>query len=497
MAHITGSRPLGDSTTVLDICDRDEMDDDLFPLAADKSWFTRDKSRRTLNFSPTIQEFVYKGTAEFGQRLVFEIGSVKSCDLLFSVGLQIQLGHWLPENIVAQLATGYYTYQDPNSAWYYANSLGTAIVAKAEFMLDDQVLESADGDFSNMFSLLFSDINTQFGYGVDANGRASVGALATWNPKRVFPTTDGIIVALMPFSFQRIRLRNGFPLLACREGTVRIAITLRPFSECVRQQSGTRATCDETPLGKTFTLQYVTPPSTVNTIQVTASSVIPQFKDCRLVTYGMLVDGKLREAILRAPFERMYREVQTFRFDEAKKYVVNTPSNGVVRLQLPLECNGPVEEILWFIRRKAQSVNNDWTNYSNVTQYQFNNQTTLGGQPLSAPLQSMLVRGAIQVNGITLLEAEGDFFRRDAAKSHRGGTVGYNNFVYGYMVGAFPGRQNPTGWMNTSRSTDVRLRIDVLQPGGSQDLEFEVVVFCMALNWVRYENGIANKLFMS
>ena len=166
----SSSRPIGERTTVIDLTDRDDMDDDIFPLNATKSWFTRDSDRRCLNFTPVLQEFVHKGTAEFGGRLMFEIGSVKACDLLFSVALQIKLGHWLPPDILQGLQTGTLQYDDPDSAWYYANSLGTALIAKAEFLLEDQVLETVDGDFANCFSQLFSDVNTQHGIGTDAYG---------------------------------------------------------------------------------------------------------------------------------------------------------------------------------------------------------------------------------------------------------------------------------------------------------------------------------------
>lgn len=67
------------------------------------SWFTRDRSRRVLPFTPVIQEFASKGTAEFGNRLVFEIGAVNAGDILMSVALQIRLGHWLPDGIVRDL----------------------------------------------------------------------------------------------------------------------------------------------------------------------------------------------------------------------------------------------------------------------------------------------------------------------------------------------------------------------------------------------------------
>jgi hypothetical protein len=494
-------RPLGDSTTVLDIADRDDMDDDMFPLSSEKTWFTRAfEERRILNFAPVIQEFEYKGTAEFGQRLVFEIGSVKACDLLFTVALQLRLGHWFDSTTVQYIQNQYYTYQDPQDAWFYANSLGTAIIAKAEFMMDDQVLETVAGDFATVFGLLWSDINTQIGVGTDGVGRVPQNVLENWPPQNVFPTSNGFITCVLPFSFQRIRLRNAFPLTSVREGTIRVAITLRPFSECVRIRNGSRATCNETPLGKSFTFDVASsPPSTAT---VVASSVVPPFADARLVTYGVLVDGKLREALLKAPFERMYREVQTFRFDEPKKYAVASPETGVVRLQLPIEINGPVEELIWFIRRKAVRLNNEWTNYSNRVELDYYG-LSAADQQIYYPPQGMLVRANLQVNGISLIEAEGPFFQREIATRHRGGVVAYNSFVYGYTFAQNPGLQNPSGWFNASRSQDVRLRVDVRPPSGSvnvdaeDEYEFEVVVYALAMNWVRFQNGICNKIFSS
>jgi hypothetical protein len=481
----TGPRPIGDSTTVLDLADRDEMDDDLFPLTATKSWFTRDPERRYLNFSTTIQEFTPKGSTEFGGYLVFELGAVKACDLLLSVALQIRLNHWFPPSIVEKIQNGSLTYADPSQAWYYANSLGTCLIAKAEFLLEDQVLETVDGNFSNVFSVVYSDINTQFGVGVDGNGRVTIPQLLTWSETRVFPTSNGFISCILPFSFQRIRLRNGLPLLSCKDGTVRIAITLRPFSECVRIASGIRETCNDTPLGKSFTFNV----TGGGTQTIVASTTVPQFADARLVTYGMLLDGKLRKAAVHAPFERIFREVQTFQFSEPQKYVVNVPSNGVVRLQLPLEINGPIEELFWFIRRKAVSVNNEWVNYSNRLQSEYD--------PVTGPLQSMLQHAVLQVDGTPFIDAPGDFFRRDVAKRHKGGIVAYNAFVYGYSFAQNPGFQNPSGWMNASRSSDIRLRLDIQPPEGTETLEFEVFVYSIAFNWVRFENGIANKVFSS
>jgi hypothetical protein len=470
-------RPLGDVTTLIDLVDRDEMDNELFPLDAEKSWFTRTASRRVLPFTPVLQEFITKGTLDFGGRFVFEVDS-KACDLLLSVGLQIKLDHWLPSNILAGLESGTLAYNEPSLAWFYANSLGSVLIQRADLIVDEQVIETIDGDFSNIFNKVYEDSNTHFGLGVDAYGVVSINDLKSWSTRRAYPTSNGYITCTLPFSFQRVRLKNGFPLLSCKRG-IRIEVTLRPFSECVRIAGGVRVGCSETPLGKSFNISGQ---------KVVASTVAPIFLDARLVTYGVLTDGKLREALIKAPYERLFREVQKFSFSEPKKYLVNM-QDGVVRLQLPLEVNGPFEEIIWIIRRKAVALNNEWTNYSNTLESEYDIKYR--------PLKSMLKYGALQVNGITLIEADGEYFRNNLARNHKGGIVAYNSFIYGYTFANQPGVHNPSGWINVSRTSDVRLRIDVSPPRGTEDLEFEVLVYCISMNWLRFENGLVNKIFSS
>jgi hypothetical protein len=240
-----------------------------------------------------------------------------------------------------------------------------------------------------------------------------------------------------------------------------------------------RVDCNEVPLGKAFDFGGQ---------NVVASALTPTFLDARLVTYGVLTDGKLREALIRASYERIFREIQKFTFSEPKRYLVNS-GGGVVRLQLPLEVNGPLEEIIWIIRRKAVALNNEWTNYSDTLESEYD--------PLYRPFKSMLKYGELQVNGIPLIEADGEYFRRNMARNHKGGIVAYNSFIYGYTFAVDPGSHNPSGWINASRTADVRLRLDILPPNGSEDLEFEVFVYTLGINWVRFEHGLVNKLFSS
>lgn len=487
---IQSSKPLGDRTTVLDIADREELDDWFFPTDAEHTYFTRKEERRTLPFTTSIQEFPYQGTSGFGGKVVFTLDGIQTGDLLLGTMLQVKLGHWLPGDIQRFLVSGKYVYQQPDESWHYANSLGTSLIEKAEFMLEDQVLETIDSVYTHIFSCADSDINTQFGLAYDAYGRKSITDLSGVADSQIYPNSSGILTCILPFSYMRTRLQNGFPLLSVKSHTVRIAITFRPFEQVVRKRSVNRSGMDETPLGKMVAYYDKTVPWWPGlNVQRENGRVVPAFQDMRLLTYCALVDGKYRNALLYSPFERPYREIQRFVFDEPLKYAVNKKEGDVICVQLPLELNNPVEEIVWVIRRKAVAINNEWTNFSGILASEYDS--------VYNPLEGLCVRGEIQVNGLTVVEGEGDYFRQHYAEKHKGGIVSYENFIYGYCFALRPADYQPSGWINASRSSDIRLRLDVKPPSGNQNKEWEVFVYARAINWVRFENGIANKIFSS
>lgn len=483
------SRPRGDITTLLDLTTRDSQDDFFTPLASETTWFTREQERRNRPFVPSVQTFQFRGPAAFGQRFSFDIGSVACGDLLFGVMIQVKLGHWLDDTTVLRIQSGRYTYNDPASAWYYANSIGTVIVEKAELEVEDQIIETVDGDFGFTMGRLLAGFNEQIGYNVDGTGFSTSTRLQTWPQHRVFPTEKGEIVALLPFFFSRASLKEALPLIACRDGTVRIHITLRPFVDCVRIASGLRADCADTPLGKTFEFtdnELVYKP----TLRVTASRDAPQFKDFQLVTYGAYLDGMIRDRMLRTPFEIMHRGVQTWKFTEPLKYLVNKSMGDTITIQLPLEANDPMEEIVWFLRRKASiTLNNEWINYTNVTSAEFD-ATYRFPQPY-------LVNAELQINGIQVVQAEEQYFRQIIARHHRGGISSFASFIYGYPFARNPGQHQPSGSLNASRTQNIRLTLTVTPPGGDFNQEWEVVVYVIGFRWLRFENGIANKMFMS
>jgi hypothetical protein len=481
------SRPRGDITTLLDLATRDSQDDYFTPLNSDITWFTRDQERRNRPFVPAVQNFAFRGPAAFGQRFSFDIGSVACGDLLFGVLLQVKLGHWFDQTTVLRIQSGRYTYKYPELAWYYANSLGTVMIEKAELEVEDQIIETVDGDFGFSIARLLTDLNNQLGYNVDGTGFTNFQRLKTWPQHRVFPTENANITSILPFFFSRTALRAAFPLISCREGTVRIHITLRPFADCVRIASGLRADCLDTPLGKTFEFIDNGLPFKP-TIQIKASSDIPQFRDLELITTGAYLGGNIRQQMLRQPFEILHRGVQGWRFTEPLKYLVNKNSGDTITVQLPLEANHPMEEIIWFVRRKAAiTYNNEWTNYTSVISAEYN--ATFN------PPEPMLVSATIQINGIELISAGEEYYRQLISRHHKGGIAGYATFLYGYPFARNPAEHQPSGTLNASRSQSLRLTLTVTPPGGALNQEWEVVVYVVGLRWTRFENGICNKMF--
>jgi hypothetical protein len=492
-------RPRGDATTVLDLADRDGQDDTLFPLDSDLSWFSRDMDRRSVEFTSQLQTFIYKGSAQFGGFLTFDVS--QAGDLIHMIGLQVKLPHWLDPGIRAALEAGNLVYQDPTAAWTYANGIGRTLIQHASIQVDDTTLERIDTVGSDIIFKTFPDSNKVFGFGRDSVGIASAVELATppsapanpaaaasippsgmFDPRRPYSTDRGEIICLIPFFFTRNANRSAFPLVSMAEGRTRINVQLAPWADVIRACAGTRATCDASPLGRTF--NFVQPDLSILTAY--APTDPPPFEDFRLIVYSSILGNEVREPYIRRPFEIMYRELSSFPFAEPLKYAILNGVSDQVHVQLPIEANHPVEEILWVVRRTAQANNNDWLNYSSYTERELT--------PALVP-QEPVVEAAIMINGLELVRQPGQWFRAHIGRHHKGGIVPYRQYIYGYSFAKTPGAFTPSGTANLSRSQSVRLNLTVRVPAGSEAKTWEVFVYTFGLNWLRFQNGMCGRIF--
>ena len=373
--------------------------------------------------------------------------------------------------------------------WNYANSLGTVIVEQAELEVNGIIVERIDGDFINIYGRLQNGVQSQYGVQVDGLGRKPF----PYSPLETspFPTESGSLCIPLAFFFQRIRLSEGFPLLATKQGSVRIHITLRPFSQCVApvESGGTYDSCIDTPLGQSINIIDKGADLAGSTPRVlTTGLAIPQFKRIQLITYTGHTDGKLRQAILRSPFETLIRKVETFQFTEPLKFSVTGSIEDVINVQLPLEINHPMEEIIWTVRRKANTLRNDWINFSSVTADEYD--------PVFNTRRPLLVQASIYLNGVEIIQKEEQWFRQHIAHAHAGGYAAYADYIYGYSFARTPGQHQPSGTANASKLQSVKLNLLVKHPEGEANKEWEVLVYVIRLDWLRFQNGMVSHIYM-
>jgi hypothetical protein len=382
--------------------------------------------------------------------------------------------------------------------WTYSNSLGTCIIEYADFIVKDQTIERITGEFIMTQLAISLDQNEQFGVATDAVGAVppsylnpSTVAATHFHPSYAFPTEDGVYFCVLPFFFLRTKLKETFPLLSCNEGDVRIDIKLRSFDQMVRKYVGYRESMLDSPLSKTVSFLSLSDP--LLRIDARTSSQPPAFRDFRLVTGCVYTTGSIRNKLMRSPFEQMVKLMQPFHFEEPLKYIVNKTTDAVT-IQLPLELNHPVVELLWVFRRKAVRINNEWSNFGPALSYE---------STPSKRFVPWLKYASLRANGMEIVSASGDWFRQNCAAHHRGGLTAYQSHVYGYSFAERPDDHQPTGSANMSRASSVSLTLTVNPPSmtvipGTFDESvggWEVFVYAMHYNWLRFENGMCNRMF--
>jgi hypothetical protein len=111
------------------------------------------------------------------------------------------------------------------------------------------------------------------------------------------------------------------------------------------------------------------------------------------------------------------------------------------------------------------------------------------------PPRPLLQRAVLQLNGTELINQDEQWFRQHIASVHKGGAAAYESYIYGYSFATNPAEHQPSGTANASRLQSVRLTLDVSPPGGEYEQDWEVKVFVVTLQWLRFENGMGNKMF--
>ena len=463
-------KPLGTMKKLVSLVDRGEFDQICYPQDANTTLY-QPLFKPYHNFTPEVRVWPFAGAAEWGKRITFTVPMPWETDLLSWVALRIKPQHWLPADIYNHLySTKDWSYINANTEWLWAKSLGSVAIARAELEIDGVIVEQWSGDWIQVWGRMTQDLNQGIGWDTDMLGPTG-------------GTDDGSFYCYLPFWFSRHR-NVAFPLISTSR-PVRIHITFRPFKDVVRMR-GVNKVCDQTPLQSSFEIQDLALPFlSKRTIQVNQPQ--PTMEVAEMVCGTALIDGDLRKAYRDYYHEILMNPVVEMQFGEPLKYTVGAPNGSRILIGLPLTAfNGPLKQLIWVIRRKGVGARADWTNFSATLED--------AADPIWNPTQPLLRKATLLVGTATWFDEEESVLRANGALPLAGGIRVFGNYIYVYNFTERPNSFDPCGSVNASR-TDLRLNLEVEQPQGA-DKEWEVLVWAVQTNWMRFQNGLANQVFM-
>lgn len=484
---------------LVDLVDRGPEDDLFYPASSNNTIFHRE-FRPYHNVVPEIVEIGYQGNAAWGQRITVTLTRKDSGDLLQWICLRLRPQSWLGD-LEAKIKSGFWDYANPSSAWMWAASLGSIAIQRVDFEIGDAVVESWPGEWMDIWSRMWMDGGRAATWDADIYAQMPPDRLRNltrppWTT--ISPTEDGYVYCWLPLCMLR-RPETAFPLVAMGEQEVRVHITLRPFADVVRRRTVPRLSACEVPLGETITLvdkSGMTPVPWTYTL----SPVAPGFEDATVFVGVVQTEDPLRSSYMRTPLELLYEPVTYAHFDLPE--TVTQPSTTPITMNFPLrEFNGPIREICFFLRRKGVWRFNEWTNYGSLAEDDFYPQfETIGGSV--PPQQPILVSAQLMVDSAVWRDETENWWRLEYGLQHRGGVRLAGGFVYGFVLGDAAGWRagdlQPAGTVNASRAS-MRLTLTMQAPlpvaGNDYTGGWDLHVFGIGLNWMRFVKGLAVPLF--
>ena len=458
---------------LVDLVDRDQVDEVFYPYQSQNTLFNRPKPRAYHNMVPEIVEIGYQGNAAWGQRITVRLTRQDSGDMLQWLCLRIQPRSWLGGDLDAKMQTGLWSYQDLPSSWTWASFLGTAAIKRVEFEIGDAIVETWPGEWMDVWSRIWLDGGRAGTWDTDIYARGLSGSPPL---SLTQPTEDGYIYCWLPLALLR-RPQTAFPLAAIGEQEVRVHITLRPFDEVVRRISGCRASPLEVPLGETIVLLDETGDTAIPW-SYTLPDTIPGFEDVTVFAGVSHMEDPLRRLYMRLPMEIMYEPISWSVFAVEPTVGLSlirppiTANVGTTTLSFSLrELNGPIREICFFLRRVTAWKASDWSVYD-----------------------TPLVSARLMVGNAVWRDEAEEWWRLDYGLAHSGGVRLYSEYVYGTVLGSAADWTaedlQPAGTVNASRA-DLRLDLTL----ENSPVPWQLYVFGVGVNWLRFAQGLAVPLF--
>jgi len=436
---------------LVDLVNRGPKDAFFTPMDAGATVFHR-STERYHNVVPEIREIGFKGAATWGGRITIPLTRQDSGDLLQWLAVRLVPGSIYGAAVDNRLRAGW-TVADISGSWRYADSLGTVAIALVEFEIGDALVETWTGEWMDVWSRTWIDA-----------GRAGV-----WDTDIYGLNGSGNgVYCWLPLALLR-RVATAFPLISVTEQEIRVHVTFRPYADVVRMVDRDRTTPCEVPTSVTL----LDPSGASVTFPVSGTPAIT----LKILAGVTITEDPLRAGYIRSPLEIMYEPVSYARFDMPLSASV---AGDLWTAQFPLTFNGPLREIAFFLRRKDVWKRATWTDYSRTGSAEVDSEN------------SILVSGRLWVDNAVWRNDPDEWWRIEYGNSHRGGVRLAAGFVYGIVFGGYLGAEElqPSATVNASRA---KLRLDLVMRGATDG--WDLHVFGIGLNWMRFGSGMAVPLF--
>jgi hypothetical protein len=320
----------------------------------------------------------------------------------------------------------------------YVNAVGHALIEEISLEIGEQKIDTQTGEWMEMWSNMTTMSSQRSGFN-DMIGKVD---------DYMEPNNFGPLKLYIPLRFWFCKNPGQYlPLLALQYHPIRINIKLRALQDMF------------------FTTQLQT---NCNTLSVVSTKIT----DMRLYGDYVYLDIEERRRFVSNTHEYLIEQVQY-------SPPISIPV-GATTVSVPLEFNHPIRELLWFIQRSQMSSYHEYYNYSNLSIMESGQRTDL------------LDNAMIQLDGYDRFDRRDAGYFRLVQPYYHHTTVPNNLFIYNYCFALRPEELQPSGSLNASRLNSLRLILEVEAPKGCQ---WEVKVFCIGINWLRFENGVCNKLF--
>jgi len=481
-------KPVGEMKRLVSLVDRGPIDDYLYPPDSKESMI-QPTYQKYHSFASEVLESNYTGNATWGSRITFTVPVSEYADLLQWCALVIKPGTWVPSAV----ADGFrkddkhcFLPTDISGSWIYTDQLGAVIIDKAELEVGGITIDTITGDWATVVSA--ASLTSEK---LSAWKDSIIGSAASTEPFRremfISPTEDGYVYCWLPFWFAR-RKNTAFPLTSLRDQPIRIHITLRPFLDCVRMWDTPRATRESTPLNQIY--QYRNYTFDWPVYETFANNIAaPTFIDAKMMFGVSYLDDTLRTAY-QAPHEVLIEQVTTMNFAEPLKYSISVPSTSSILVGLPLSAlNNPLRRLFFFLRRKAVFRYNEWTNFGSRLEDEVD--------PIYSPQKPILRHAKLLVGTVILADQPERWWRYTGSVELPGSANLFSSYVYSIAFDGDTDTFSPQGGTLNASRTDIRLDLEVEPPKSAVGIttEWEVVVFGVGYNWLRFQNGIANLMF--